>query len=492
MKKIKYLITSLILVLIFSSVNVFAAGSISVSSSSKTVIVGNTVKVTVKVNGLVTFKTVNNEKKVNKNGVGTWEYCISYDSSLLKLTSSTADAYTCVKTGLVGLSKQSETFTFKALKSGTANVGVKSFALYDYEDETQMKSSAGSVSIKLMTQSELQATYSTNANLKGISVDSYKLDPSFKKDVFVYNVDVENDVEKVTISASKEDSTASISGTGTKSLSEGLNKFEIIVTSQKGNTLTYTVNVNRKELNPITVTIDGKEYTIIRKADDLPIDDLNSFQEDTLEYDSDTIIPVLKSEVTGFTVVGLKDSEGNIHMFIYDDGFTKEYIEVKTAGINLYPMEFPESEKFGNYTKTTVDFNEVKVDAYKLNDNAKTVIIYGQDTDLGDVRYYFYDLETGSLIPYNEDLDTFYVKKIDTYKKVILGSIGFIVFLILIMFLRKPKKVFVEKVVTVEKEKVVEKEPVKEEKNEEVTDSFKPIDIIEIKPKRGRKKKIDE
>ena len=78
MKKIKYLITSLILVLIFSSVNVFAAGSISVSSSSKTVIVGNTVKVTVKVNGLVTFKTVNNEKKVNKNGVGTWEYCISY------------------------------------------------------------------------------------------------------------------------------------------------------------------------------------------------------------------------------------------------------------------------------------------------------------------------------------------------------------------------------------------------------------------------------
>ena len=145
-----------------------------------------------------------------------------------------------------------------------------------------------------------------------------------------------------------------------------------------------------------------------------------------------------------------------------------------------------------NYTKTTVDFNEVKVDAYKLNDNAKTVIIYGQDTDLGDVRYYFYDLETGSLIPYNEDLDNFYVKKIDTYKKVILGSIGFIVFLILIMFLRKPKKVFVEKVVTVEKEKVVEKEPVKEEKDEEVTDSFKPIDIIEIKPKRGRKKKIDE
>ena len=480
MKKIKYLITSLILVLILSSVNVFAAGTISVSSSAKTVIVGNTVKVTVTVNGTGT-----------KDGkVGAWEYCISYDSSLLKLTDSTADANTCVKTGVVGLVKPTATFTFKALKSGTAKVGVKSYALYDYGTDEQMSSSAGNVSIKLMTQSELQATYSTNANLKGISVDGHKLDPAFKKDVFVYNVDVENDVEKVTISASKEDSTASISGTGTKTLSEGLNKFEIIVTSQKGNTLTYTVNVNRKELNPITVTIDGKEYTIIRKADDLPIDDLNSFQEDTLEYDSDTVIPVLKSEVTGFTVGGLKDSEGNIHMFIYDDGFTKEYIEVKTAGINLYPMEFPESEKFGNYTKTTVDFNEVKADAYKLNDNAKTVIIYGQDTDLGDVRYYFYDLETGSLIPYNEDLDNFYAKKMDTYKKVIIGCIGFIVFLILIMFIRKPKKVFVEKVVTVEK--IVEKEPVKEEKAEETTDSFKPIDVIEIKPKRGRKKKIDE
>ena len=146
MKRISLLVVFVMLMFV-GIYNVDAAtASISVSANTKTVKVGNTVKVTV---------------KVSSSDLGSWEYCISYDSSILKLTSSTADASTCVKAGVVsslGQTTSSETFTFKALKSGSSKVTVKSYAVYAYSDEKPMSTSAGSVTIKTQTQAEIDAT----------------------------------------------------------------------------------------------------------------------------------------------------------------------------------------------------------------------------------------------------------------------------------------------------------------------------------------------
>ena len=82
MKKIYLLLMGVFAFLLFSP-NVYAASaSVKVKASNNTLVVGSTTKVTV---------------TVSSSDLGAWEYCISYDSSVLKLTSSTADANTCVK-----------------------------------------------------------------------------------------------------------------------------------------------------------------------------------------------------------------------------------------------------------------------------------------------------------------------------------------------------------------------------------------------------------
>ena len=489
MKKIKLLLFSLVCLVVCT--NTVKAASITVSANTKSVIVGNSVTVSVTVNGT----------GAKEGKVGAWEYCISYDSKYLKLTSSTADANTCVKTGAYKLTGVTEKFTFKALKSGSSKVSIKTYGLYDYETENQMKGvSVGSVSIKAMTQSELEATYSTNAKLKSLSVDKYDLNPKFSKTVFKYDVEVPNDVDKVTVSAAKDDSLATMSGTGEVSLSEGLNKVEILVTSQKGNTLTYTINITRKELNPIKVNVGGKEYTLIRKEDEIPSEKYPSFEETTVNYDADNEIPALHSDITNYTLVGLKNTNGDIIMYVYDDGVKEKYVEVKSDSISLNPLALPESDDFSLYEKSTTNFNGEEVECYKLNDSAKTVVIYGQDVDTGKSKNYFLDLAEKSLIPYNDDISVYFHEKLEIYKYVIYGALGFILFLILCLFIRKPK--IVEKTVVIrtpepikeEKEEV--KEEIPEEKEEVQPEEVKKEETVPEPPKKGKrgrpsKKKIN-
>lgn len=425
MRKIKYLG----FLLIISFIGVFnvdaASANISVSANTKTVIVGNTIQVTV---------------KVSSSKLGSWEYCISYDSSVLKLTSSTADANTCVKAGVVdkvGQTSSTEKFTFKAIKSGSSNITIKSYAVYDYDTEQQMSTSVGSVKVQTMTQAELEATYSTNAYLKSITVGDYQLTPEFNKETLEYSVEVENEIENVKVSASKADATASITGTGDIALTEGNNKVEIIVTAQKGNTLTYVVNIYRKELDPINVTFDKENYTIVRKSDALI--EHPTFTATTITY-GEFEIPALYSEITGYTIIGLKDESGNISMYIYDNGkITSKYVEVKSNSLTLYPLELPENEEFANYEKREIEFNGLKVSGYILTEKSKFAVIYAQNIESGDILYYSYNIEDNSVQVYNKEYKEYYEEKITNYKYVLIGFIIFSIFLIFLLIIRKPK-----------------------------------------------------
>ena len=111
MKRIKYFI----FVLVASIVGLVTvdAASISVKANSTSPTVGSSVKVTVSVNGTGTAA----------GKAGAWEYCVSYDSSKLTLTSPSSP---CVPDGVAGFSSTSKTFTFKVKASGSSKVTVKS------------------------------------------------------------------------------------------------------------------------------------------------------------------------------------------------------------------------------------------------------------------------------------------------------------------------------------------------------------------------------
>lgn len=423
MKKILCFLIALVMFVPTMIVNASSA-TIGVASSN-TVMVGNNVTVTVTLS--------------SSTLIGSWQVDLSYDKSFLQLTSSSAEGNgTYMVNSSAGTKSKKYTFTFKALKSGSTKVAVNSFILYDVKQEI-MKVTGGSKTISIKTKEEIEASYSDNANLKSLTVGDYLLNPSFSKNVKEYNVEVPNDVESIVINASKEDANASIDGSGEKTLVEGNNKFNIVVTAQKGNSQTYVVNVYRKELNPISVTINDQNYTLVRKEENLP--EYKTFIKKTIMYE-DTEIPALYSESTGRTLIGVKDDDGNILTYIYEDGKIKDlYIEIYNYAYSLLPLKLKDSNLFKEYEKTSIEIGREKVEAYKMP-GSKYAVIYAENVETGEENYYSYFISDGSFQVYNKDISQEFVSKLTNYKYVIYGLIAFVVlqFLILIFIPKRKKK----------------------------------------------------
>ena len=116
--------------------------------------------------------------------------------------------------------------------SGNATVSISNASVVDFDTESYMTVNKGSRSIKIMTQAELEATYSKNNYLSSLTVDKGSLNPVFNKQTLDYTVELEPETKNITINGTKEDSKSSISGLGEKELVEGSNRIEIKVTAE--------------------------------------------------------------------------------------------------------------------------------------------------------------------------------------------------------------------------------------------------------------------
>ena len=316
MKKIKLLLVGVILSLVMPNVVNAASGTIGISSSS-TVVVGNTVTVNVTLS--------------SSTALGAWEFDVNYDSSYLQLTSSNAENNGTYFVGYVtGANTKSKTYTlkFRALKSGTTNITVGSYDVYAW-DESSMSISRSNKKLTLMTQEELEASYSKDNNLKSLNVivgeESYEINPEFSADVLEYNVTVPTGTTMVNVEAVKNDSKASVDGAGEIEVTEGLNTIPIVVTAQNGDEKTYTLIVNVEDQNPINVAIDGKNYTVVKSATLLTAP--ASFSETTVQIDGFQI-PAFVNDAIDYTLVGLKDEDGKVALYRYLDGEYTLFISI--------------------------------------------------------------------------------------------------------------------------------------------------------------------
>lgn len=88
---------------------------------------------------------------------------------------------------------------------------------------------------------------SSNADLSGLTVSSGMLEPAFSPDTTAYKVDVDNDIQNITVfgTASDAKSTLSVNNGVVQSLNTGINLVTIQVTAQDGTTKDYIVTVTR-------------------------------------------------------------------------------------------------------------------------------------------------------------------------------------------------------------------------------------------------------
>ena len=392
MKRIKYLLfTFMVSIIGLVSVN---ASSISIKSNSTNPTVGSSIKVTV---------SVGNVGK-DSGKVGAWEYCVVYDNTKLTLVSPTS---ACVA-DYVGNST-SVTFTFKVKASGSSSITLTDVELYDFGTEEKIQSSFGTVNINAKAQEDISSdtkekTGSDNAYLRALEVVDYTLSPAFDKKTQSYEVEVPNNVTEVGINAFKEDPKAIISANVKDidhiQLTEGVNKVVITVRAEKGNKLEYVVNIKRAEEDPIVVNIDGKEYTVLRSLEE--VEKPKYYTDSSLEIEEQTV-ESLSSDVTGYTLVALKDEDGNVVLFSYSEGSYERYVEVNNELTTLIPKETKKLIEGFTQSKE-IDINGNKVTVYYNDSNSDFVLLYAMNVGNGETAWYSYDIKEGTLQRYNGEV----------------------------------------------------------------------------------------
>ena len=466
--KLKFYSIILFSIMLFfvNIITLFASSAtISVYSSSSSVVVGNSFTVTIKAKSSSYF--------------GTWEFSPSYDTSKFKMTSGNSSVI------FYGKAKEkSYTYTFKAIGTGSGTIGVKSVSIRDYNNEKEMTLSKGSATVKVITQAELEASYSKNNNLKSLSIEGLKLSPSFNKNTTKYTAEASANTTKINIKASVEDSRSRLSGTGSKNVAEGENKFNITVTAQNGSTKTYTVIVNVIDPNPIEVIIDEAKYTVVKRESNLG--SVSGFKKSTTKIE-DQEVPCLFNETNDYTLVGLKNTDGDVTLYIYDKNnitYTK-YEDAKLTQMNIVPLEIEETYK-PDEQRTQITIDDVTFDAIKLS--AKGLyIVKARNLDTAENEYYEYDEKTNTLIRYiEEEKDDSKDTQIAKYKKMLalLGVETVIVILILICILISRMKKNKRRRQRIEEEKK-KQEAIKIEKINKKKKSTKKKEVLKDEKKKN-------
>ena len=423
MKKIvRYFILGVIVSIIGIINSKAASCSISVSSPSSAV-VGQSFNVTVKVS--------------SNAALGSWNYTLDYNSLYVRLNSGSLHI---VDYGNGSKSSVSYTYSFTALKSGTTEFKPTGASVIDFNSENECLSSTNKATINMKTQQEIEDAYSRNNNLSNLGIEGTTLAPEFNTDTLEYSVTMPPDTTTINVIAEAQDKTANVEGLGQREVVDGINKIEVIVTAQHGEKKTYVINVTVEELNPIEVKVDNKKYTLVRKngkIEEIP----TGFEESTIKID-DQDISCYKSDITKLTLVTLKDDNGNLGLFIYDEK-TKKYSSfnvVKGNFSNLLVIEGKNKSFLKYFKKTMIKYHKEKINGYKLK-GSKYYLVYAKNLETGKEGYYSYNEKDDTFQLFNEDILKVNDEKIMYMTYIIYGLSGLLVLIILIkLFKRKNNK----------------------------------------------------
>jgi len=337
---------------------------------------------------------------------------------------------------------------------------------------------------------------SGNNNLKSLSIEGVKISPAFNKDKLEYTAVVAGDKEKVIIKGEVEDDKASIEGLGEVELKEGINKFEIKVTAENGVKKSYIITITRKEKDPIEVTINKKKYTIAKKDIGLKVPD--GFTKTTVVIDKQEVVGY-SNEFTGYLIVALVDEEGNASWFIYNqkNGTYTKYSEFKSNGLRLIVLDANKKDVPYKYKKCKVDINGVLVDGYALQLGSDYRIVYALNMDTGEKAFYLYDMKENTFQRFYNTQVSIYRDLLKKLEIVLIGAGAAIVLLIIIIISqfavnRKTKK-FIKNGGKVEKEKPIIDDDDEEDKKEELKNIVKEKSrMIEEEKQRDLNRRINE
>ncbi len=244
-------------------------------------------------------------------------------------------------------------------------------------------------------------TRSKNYNLSSLSVDQGTLTPDFSPEVTQYRVSLPKDAKEITVSAKAQDSAATLSGTGKKTLQAGDNKIEVTCQSEYGTKQVYTINVYVDEEPIVFFDYAGGSYGVVRNTKDVKVPE--GFKESKVKVEDEEIV-AWTNETMHQTIVYLISSEDEKGFYLLEDGaVTSAFKPVVIAGRTLYQIDVEKDRQ----TLAGMSFGTVKLKdlempgwTYQEEDLAAYCVIYVMN-EQGERGYYQYDSAEETLQRYN-------------------------------------------------------------------------------------------
>ena len=186
---------------------------------------------------------------------------------------------------------------------------------------------------------------STDANLSSLIVNPGELVPVFSKETRNYNVIVDGSVTSINVNATPLSKYARVESiTENTNLNFGNNQVEVVVKAESGNTVTYTINVERKKYD-------------IALLDDIKVDgvSIDNFNKNTFEYTLDKV-PFSKNKINAdatktnelSTVKGL----GDIELKTGDNQIVIEVTAHNGTTKNTYKLNIEREKNSDNLVKS--------------------------------------------------------------------------------------------------------------------------------------------
>ena len=225
----------------------------------------------------------------------------------------------------------------------------------------------GEANIELVNSSQVKLNYenlyseikynvskSTINSLSMIKIDNHELD-YFNEDTLEYDITVESNVEKINITAIKQDNKSVVIGDiGEKKLAYGINKLTIDVISESGVKKTYKLNIERE---------DSRSSINTLKTLSLSIGDIK-FKSDVLEYsvnvDNEVDKITIKSSLTDSKSRYVEDYQNREIELI--EGSNKIEIKViaEKGNIKIYTLNINRALS-GNNSLKSLKVNDDKI-----------------------------------------------------------------------------------------------------------------------------------
>lgn len=393
MKKI-ILTIILFMGMIFIPVDVKAASATCSISGKTTVTVGSTVTVTVKVSGSNLYM-IKGDVSSNNSAV------LSGSGTLYKKADLTSSN---------GFSSASTSIKFTANSVGTATIvfAADGENCLDVNDNS-VSVSGGALTIKVVAKSSNNSN-SNNSNsttvkqgsgenqLSSLTVSEGSLSPQFSPKTTSYTVELDSSVKQVSIAAKAKDSKAKVTGTGTKELSFGDNKFRIVVKAENGDTRTYNIVFKVSEAPSVFTEFNGKKLGFVTNLNDVkaPV----GYTKSTTQFDGNEV-SCFVNETTGLTLCYLADEQGNKAFYIYADGKvtgTYQTITIDNKVFVIIDISSDQQTKEG-MTFTTLTIQEQELSGWKYDDQnlSDYQLLYLMNVQTGEKNFYLYEVTEGTI-----------------------------------------------------------------------------------------------